>query len=110
MKEIVSLLITTSCLALAGLGIYFFSSKSNDTDDYQKGGKDNTVKYKRSEIKKNKSKNSDSDINNDIDSDTDNDSSNDELYNEPIKKRNNAKNNKTIKNKNKFTTSRKKYY
>lgn len=115
MKEIVSLLITTSCLALAGLGIYFFSSKSNDTDDYKKGGKDNTVKYKRNELKKNKSKiinisDVDIDNDNDIDSDTDNDSSNDELYNEPIKKRNNAKNNKTSKNKNKFTTSRKKYY
>jgi hypothetical protein len=115
MKEIVSLLITTSCLALAGLGIYFFSSKSNDTDDYQKGGKDNIVKYKRNEFKKNKSKNinisdNDNDNDNDSDSDSDNDSNSNELYNEPIKKRNNTKNNKTSKNKNKFTTSRKKYY
>jgi hypothetical protein len=108
MKEIVSLLITTSCLALAGLGIYFFSSKSNDIDDNQKEGKDNIVKYKRNEFKKNRNKNSDIDINNDNDNDSDSDSN--ELNNEPIKKRNNTKNNKTSKNKNKFTTSRKKYY
>jgi hypothetical protein len=110
MKEIVSLLITTGCLALAGLGIYFFSSKSNDTDDYQKGGKDNIVKYKRNELKKPKSKNSDVDINNNIDSDDDSDTTNNELYNEPIKKRTISKNNKTSKNKNKFAISRKKYY
>jgi hypothetical protein len=113
MKEIVSLLITTGCLALAGLGIYFFSSKSNDTDDYQKGGKDNIVKYKRNELKKNKSKTiniSDVDIDNDSDSDSNNDSNSNELYNEPIKKRTISKNNKTSKNKNKFAISRKKYY
>jgi hypothetical protein len=113
MKEIVSLLITTSCLALAGLGIYFFSSKSNDVDDNQKGSKDNSVKYKRNELKKNKSKIiniNDGDIDNDIDVGSDNDSNSNELYNEPIKKRTISKNNKTSKNKNKFTTSRKKYY
>ena len=33
MKDYVSLLLTTTCLAVAGLGIYFFSYKTDDDND-----------------------------------------------------------------------------
>ena len=39
MKDVISLLITTSCLAVAGVGIYLFSYKSDEGDSNQKGGK-----------------------------------------------------------------------
>jgi hypothetical protein len=46
MKDVISLLITSVCLAAAGLGVYLFSYKSEedttyDDDNNKKGGKKN---------------------------------------------------------------------
>lgn len=118
MKEVATLLITTSCLALAGLGIYFFSSNSGDSEPKQKGGKNkrqNTNK-KVIDVIPDKSDNdsiSEDSISSDNDSYNDNLSEDSEIYNETANKYNskkNTKSNKTLKNKNKSSTSRKKYY
>jgi len=118
MKEITSLLITTSCLALAGLGIYFFSSKSNDNDN-KTGGKNKQTRAKRKSVTGFESKTSfiDNEISDDGESDgesddgeSDNESDNSETYKGTAKKMKPQPKNKTRTIKNKFATSRKKYY
>jgi len=101
MKEIASLLIATTCLALAGFGVYFFSSKSNDNDN--KGGKNKRLNSK----KKIENENDYSDSDSESDSDSDNNS---DLYKEPIKNNKKQQSNKTRNIKSKFSNTRKKYY
>ena len=111
MKEVTSLLIATSCLALAGLGIYLFSSKSDDNNDntkFSKGKKINSKKKIYSDSDSDNESEPKSDISSDISSDDDYDDS--ELYKENIKKGKKSQNNKTQKSKNNFSTSRKKKY
>jgi hypothetical protein len=108
MKEVTSLLIATSCLALAGLGIYLFSSKSDDNNDntkFSKGKKINSKKKIYSDSDSDNESETKSDISSDISSDDDS-----ELYKENIKKGKKSQNNKTQKSKNNFSTSRKKKY
>ena len=103
MKDIVSLLLTTSCLAITGIGIYFFSYKSDEDEDVtQKAGKKHISstedKYIDYDDKDYDSNNFD---NNYIDYDND--------YNYKTKNKTKS-NNKTKKNRNKFTSSKKKMY
>ena len=128
MKEIVSLLLTTTCLAVAGLGIYFFSYKTHDDND-------STQKFNRKrsggsgkkivdvEEQNHDSYNDyddetiddhDDDYNHDNKSDDvvydDNDNTN--YIKSSFKPKNISKKSaaKTKKNKNKFTSSKKRYY
>ena len=109
MKDIISLLITATCLAVAGAGLYLFSYKNDEEDTSKKGGK-----------KKNNSKN-----NFDLDEYNNNNNSYDEHFSEDdnnddeyydnnmdtIKKTNSkVSKNKTKRIKNKFTVSKKNRY
>jgi hypothetical protein len=121
MKEIVSLLLTTSCLAIAGLGIYFFSYNSNENSvDTQKAGKKRTSisGKKQIEVTHTYDENDDdndyhdddydnSDYNNDYDND-DNITKNDYKY--KTKSKSKVNNNKTKKNTNRYSSSKKNYY
>lgn len=114
MKEVTTLLITTTCLAIAGLGIYFFSSESNadgsnDEDNIQEGGKSSCTKEKHSLVKQ-KMDIEKKNIINDNDNISENDSliPYDDIFN--IKNTKTNKNTKTKKSKNKSSLSRRKYY
>jgi hypothetical protein len=103
MKDIVSLLLTTTCLGIAGIGIYLYSLNSEEnTFDTQKAGKKrNTISNKKEiEVK------DDYDDNDYIDQDNIDDSTIKSNY--KIKTKSN--NNKTKKNTNKFYSSKKHYY
>ena len=106
-----------TCLALAGFGVYFFSSKSNDNDN--KGGKNKRVNSKKKTYGSNENNsgytysdsNSEIDSDNDSDSNSDSDSDSDsELHKEPLKKNKKQPNKKTQNNRAKFSSTRKKYY
>ena len=123
MKDIVSLLLTTSCLAIAGLGIYFFSYNSHENSDVnQKAGKKKTFASakKQSEVGNIYDDNDyydddddessiDNQIHNHMDDYTNTDSNTDYKYKSKSKQKSNN-NNKTKKNGNKFASSKKKYY
>jgi len=112
MKDIVSLLLTTTCLAVAGLGIYFFSSNADEnTSSKQKTDKKRTSisggkKYNDVEDYLD-SDNNDIDIDNDIDNNSQIDDNEVVEYNYKSKPKTN---NKTKKSKGKFTSSKKRYY
>ena len=116
MKEVTTLLITTTCLAIAGLGIYFFSSESNadgsnDEDNIQEGGKSSCTKEKRSLVKQKMDVDKKTTMmDNEIDNISENDSiiPYDDIFN--IKNTKTNKNTKTKKSKNKSSLSRRKYY
>jgi len=100
MKDIVSLLLTTTCLAITGIGIYFFSSNSHENTfvNTQKAGK----KQNDIEIK--------SDANDEYDN---NIVENPSIHHYDKTANTNYKNKsktKTKKHSNKFSSSKKKYY
>jgi uncharacterized protein (UPF0333 family) len=116
MNDAASLLITTTCLAVVGMGIYLFSSDSSDetssTKQTQKGGK------KASYASDNRNHHNDNNNNDDQ-----NIYENKEIISEPEqeleplyepenkpKQKVRVSNNKTKKNNNKISFSRKKYY
>jgi len=112
MNEIGSLLITTTCLAAAGLGIFLFSPKSNEPTTNLKGGKKQLPNKKPIETFDPHSDNKANDINkyDDINEDSSDDISEEfsppkQVYNNKSKPKN-----KTKKNVNKFSYSKKKYY
>ena len=110
MKDIVSILLTTSCLAIAGLGIYLFSYNSHENQDVtQKGGKKKSPSIKKQSDLEN-TKDNDCDDYDDYDNNninyTDNDKNTDYNYNPKTK----TKNNKTKKYTNKLSSSKKRYY
>jgi hypothetical protein len=122
MKDIVSLLLTTSCLAIAGLGIYFFSYNSHENSDVnQKAGKKKTFASakKQSEVGNiydndyydddDDESSIDNQSHNHMDDYTNTDSNTDYKYKSKSKQKSNN-NNKTKKNGNKFASSKKKYY
>lgn len=115
MKDIVSILLTTSCLAIAGLGIYLFSYNSHENHDVtQKGGKKKSPSIKKQSDLENTKDNDCHDYECDYDdydnninyTDNDNDTNTD--YNYKPKTKN--KNNKTKKYTNKLSSSKKRYY
>ena len=113
MKDIVSILLTTSCLAIAGLGIYLFSYNSHENQDVtQKGGKKKSPSIKKQSDLENTKDNDcdDYDDYDDYDNNninyTDNDKNTDYNYNPKTK----TKNNKTKKYTNKLSSSKKRYY
>jgi hypothetical protein len=112
MNEIGSLLITTTCLVAAGLGIFLFSSKSNEPTTNSKGGKKQPTNKKSIENSEPRNDNKENDINiyDDINEDSSDDIS--EEYAPPKQVYNNKSKpkNKTKRNVNKFSYSKKKYY
>jgi len=118
MKDIISILLTTSCLAIAGLGIYLFSYNSHENDNVtQKGGKKKSHSIKKQSDLENINDNDCDDYesdyvdNNNInytddDDDDDNDTNRDYNYKPKTK----TKNNKTKKYTNKLSSSKKRYY
>jgi len=115
MKDVISLVITTSCLAVVGLGIYFFTSNKDENDkSNQKGGKkisnsgNNNVK-KTNEIE---DKYEDDNEYNKIDeyNETSDDDYADDYHDYTPHKSKTKVNNKTKKNKNKLSASKKRYY
>ena len=115
MKDIVSLLLTTSCLAIAGIGIYFFSYNSHENDDVtQKAGKKPKFNSTKKQIDIEDSYDDDNfEINNDDENSLDNEdniSNNDYKYKSKPNSKSKSKNNKTKKNTNKVSYSKKNYY
>ena len=116
MKDIVSLLLTTSCLAIAGIGIYFFSYKSDEDEDVtQKAGKKKNLVTgkKQSESKDTYYENDYDDNDNDDTNSFDNNHTDDDITNFDYKIKTKTKtksNNKTKKHINKFASSKKRYY
>ena len=117
MKDVVSLLLTTSCLAVAGIGIYLFSYKTDeDNDDTQKNGKKKFNGGKK--LIEVEEKNHDDDSYNHDDAAGDDNDIDDkydtfEDYNKlKVKSKNMSRKSlgKTKKNRNKFTSSKKRYY
>jgi len=109
MKDIISLLITSSCLAIAGIGIYFFSYNTDDNSDVnQTSGKKNNGTIKKQVDLENEHDTDDDYYENNIDNDDDYISDN--LEYKPKPKQKPKTSNKTKKYKNKFATSKKKYY
>ena len=118
MKDIISLLLTTSCLAIAGLGIYLFSSNSHENSvDTQKAGKKRTTVSSKKQIEVKDKFDDDNDDNDDNDNNyenDDNDNHDDNVtktdYNYKSKSKSKIANNKTKKNSNKYSSSKKNYY
>jgi hypothetical protein len=124
MKDIISILLTTSCLAIAGLGIYFFSYNSQENDDIrQKAGKKKNISSnkKQTEIEDickddyddyddydNSNNNNNKQTGNYTDDYNDKDTITDYKYITKGKPKNN--NNKTKKYTNKPASSKKRYY
>jgi len=115
MKDVVSLVITTSCLAVVGLGIYFFTSNKDENDKTsQKGGKKISNTPNNNTKKPFDTEDAYQDDYNKIDehnepSEDDYDEYHD--YTPSYKSNTRTKsNNKTKKNKNKLSTSKKRYY
>ena len=110
MRDVVSLVITSSCLAVVGLGIYFFTSNKDETDkSNQKGGK--KISNSGNNVKKTIEIEDEDDYNK---IDEYNETSEDEHDNyhdyTPYKSNTKTKANKTKKNKNKLSNSKKRYY
>jgi hypothetical protein len=126
MKEVVSLLLTTTCLAVAGLGIYFFSYKTDDDNDSTQkisrkrtggsGKKIVEVEEKNhdgyNDYDDEKIDNHDDNSYNHDNNDDDEDDYNEDYVKSMVKSKNVSKKSasKTKKNKNKFTSSKKRYY
>ena len=126
MKDVVSLLMTTTCLAVAGLGIYFFSYKTDhDNDITQKNSRKKSASGGKKIVEveeKNHDGYNDYDDYADDNSDNHDDNSynhdnksDDDIddYNKTIVKTKNVSKksaSKTKKNKNKFASSKKRYY
>jgi len=115
MKDVVSLVITTGCLAVVGLGIYLFSSNNDNANNQpnQKAGKksSNIGNIKKQFDTDNESINADDSHASDFINDT-NESDDDNEY-EKYKSKNRPKPKtlgKTKKNKSKFAGSKKNYY
>lgn len=119
MKDVASIVITTGCLALVGLGIYLFSS-NNDTANNpsnQKAGKktSNIANIKKQFDADDESINEYYDTTNDFINDTNDDTneSGDNIVYEKYKSKSRPKQKtigKTKKNKSKFAGSKKNYY
>jgi hypothetical protein len=115
MREIISLVITTTCLAIAGVGIYFLSSKSDEnTNSNQKSGKKSTLlNNDKKQIESDNYYEDDNENDYDDNDYDDNDILEESGYKSKPKakvKSSNNKTNKTKKTTNKFTSSRKRYY
>jgi hypothetical protein len=113
MKDVISLVITTSCLAVVGLGIYFFTSNKDENDkSNQKGGKkiSNSGNNNVKKINEPEDKYEEDDYNKiDEYDETSEDDYNDYDDYTPHKSKTKA-NNKTKKNKNKLSASKRRYY
>ena len=104
MKDIVSILLTTTCLGIAGIGIYFYSLNSEEnTFDNQKAGKKINTVYNKKEIEEVKDNYDDNDYNDQYNIDDNSIKSN-------YKIKTKSNNNKTKKNTNKLNSSKKQYY
>jgi len=117
MKDIISILLTTSCLAIAGLGIYLFSYNSHENDNVtQKGGKKKSHSIKKQSDLENINDNDCDDYesdyvdNNNINYTDDDDDDNDTNRDYNYKPKTKTKNNKTKKYTNKLSSSKKRYY
>jgi hypothetical protein len=117
MKDIISILLTTSCLAIAGLGIYLFSYNSHENHDVtQKGGKKKSPSIKKQSDLENINDNDCDDYesdyvdNNNINYTDDDDDDNDTNRDYNYKPKTKTKNNKTKKYTNKLSSSKKRYY
>jgi hypothetical protein len=114
MKEIVSLLMTTACLAVAGLGIYFFSSNSDETEvsliksNKKRSGGKKTIELedKFESYNNDYSEKNDSNENYEME-DKDDDDDSDYVIKSKQKSSNKTK---TKKNKQSSSASRKRYY
>jgi len=116
MKDYVSLLLTTTCLAVAGLGIYFFSYKTDhDNDATQKnnrkrsGGGTNKKIVELEKTNHDEYEN-DNDIDNTDNSTIDTNDTNDIDHYKNVKPKATKSASKTKRNKNKFASSKKRYY
>jgi hypothetical protein len=111
MNEIGSLLITTTCLAAAGLGIFLFSSKSNEPTTNSKGGKKQPNNKKSIENPEPRNdKENDITIYDDINEDSSDDISEEYAPSKQVYNNKSKPKNKTKRNVNKFSYSKKKYY
>jgi hypothetical protein len=116
MKDVISLVITTTCLAVVGLGIYLFSNNNDENSEpNQKAGKKPSgVGTKKTHLKiyDDETINLDDDVD-DIYDEVINDKIENHSENDKYNPKNKTKNryvSKTKKHKNNFTTSKKKYY
>ena len=113
MKDVVSLLLTTTCLAVAGIGIYLFSYKTeDDNDDTQKNGK-KKINGGKKLIEVEEKNHDDDSYNHHDDADIDDKYDDFDDYNKvKFKPKNISRNSlgKTKKNRNKFTSSKKRFY
>jgi hypothetical protein len=114
MKDYVSLLLTTTCLAVAGLGIYFFSYKTDhDNDATQKNNRKRSgggTNKKIVELEKTNHDDNDNDIDNTDNSTIDTNDTNDIDHYKNVKPKATKSASKTKRNKNKFASSKKRYY
>jgi len=130
MKDVVSLLMTTTCLAVAGLGIYFFSYKTDhDNDITQKNSRKKSASGGKKIVEVEEKNhdgyndyddyhhdyaddNSDNHDDNSYNHDNKNDDDIDDYNKTIVKTKNVAKKSasKTKKNKSKFASSKKRYY
>lgn len=125
MKDIISLLLTTTCLAVAGLGIYFFSYKTDDeNDNTQKnikkktsnGGKkivETEIEQQNNDGYNDNNSNNHNNHNNHNNDNNDNIERNDNIdmdHYKNAKPKTSKSASKTKRNKNRFATSKKRYY